>query len=170
MIRLIDIENNTPIPTEHCYTIKWLKVILDTYPPKQALDTIAYIFYMTCNSEENPFFNMIEEEREDAILDSLESDIEIEDDIVINAVTKAKKMYETPIYRGYLGVKTLVDKLAKYMIETELEHGRDGNLSQIVTAGKNMSDLRKTFNDLKKDLMEEQQQAVRGGVSLGYDQ
>ena len=29
--KLFDIQNDKIVPTEHCYTIKWLKDIMDTY-------------------------------------------------------------------------------------------------------------------------------------------
>lgn len=170
MIKLIDIEGNTPIPTEHCRVIKWLKVILDNFEEKEAMDIIAYIFYMSCNSEENPFFNVREEEREDIILDSLETDIDIEDPLIITAVVNAKKLYETPTYRSYLGIKVLIDKISQYMKDTTIEHGRDGNLSQVINAAKSITGLKATFKELKRDLEEEQKQIVRGGINLGYDQ
>ena len=47
IIKLFDIQNSKVVPTEHCYTIKSLKNIMDKYPDDHIL-IYQYIFYMTC--------------------------------------------------------------------------------------------------------------------------
>jgi hypothetical protein len=47
MIRLFDIQNNKVVPTEHCYTLKFLKDIMDEFP-EDYLKIYAYLFYMAC--------------------------------------------------------------------------------------------------------------------------
>jgi len=67
-IKLFDIENGVVIPTEHCYTLSTLKDIMDKYP-EDYLKVYQYLFYMTCpNPDLNPFFYMMEEDKEDIIL------------------------------------------------------------------------------------------------------
>ena len=34
LVKLFDIQNGKVIPTEHCYTLKFLKSIMDKYPDK----------------------------------------------------------------------------------------------------------------------------------------
>ena len=60
IIRLFDVQNGVVVPTEHCYTLKALKDIMDKYP-EDYLKVYQYLFYMTCpNPDLNPFFYMID--------------------------------------------------------------------------------------------------------------
>ena len=45
LIRLFDIENDTVIPTEHCYTLKALKHIMEKFPDHYL--KIYQYFYQT---------------------------------------------------------------------------------------------------------------------------
>ena len=169
MIRLFEISNNTVIPTEHRHTIKWLKAIIDEYPDNH-LNVLAYIFYMTCPNQENPYFNLPEEIREDNIEEDIEINFDTEDEIIQTALKKAEGLYETPSVRAYKGISKMLDNLSDYMGETKIVHGRDGNISALVQAAKNFQAIRESFKGVAKDLEAEQQAHVRGNQSLGYDQ
>jgi hypothetical protein len=56
------------------------------------------------------------------------------------------------------------------MENTEIEHGRDGNLTSLVNAASKFEQIRQSFKGTLKDLEEEQQSQVRGGQNLAYDQ
>ena len=45
LVKLFDIQNGKVIPSEHCYTIKSLKTIMDKYPDT-FLSVYLYIFYI----------------------------------------------------------------------------------------------------------------------------
>ena len=45
LIKLFDIQNGKVIPTEHCYTLKFLRSIMDEYPDTY-LNVYMYLFYM----------------------------------------------------------------------------------------------------------------------------
>ena len=77
MIRLFEIENRTVKPTVHCHQIKWLKKIMDDFPDNY-LHIYAYIFYMACPAEENPYFNVKHDLREEVILLDLDGEIDTE--------------------------------------------------------------------------------------------
>ena len=64
----------------------------------------------------------------------------------------------------------MLDRLADYMDETEITHGRDGNINSLVNAAAKYQQIRESFKGAYKDLQEEQQSNVRGGIGLGYDQ
>jgi len=81
-----------------------------------------------------------------------------------------KKLYETPTYRAYAGIKSMLDRLAKYMETTEIEHGRDGNITALINAASKFEAIRQSFKGTLRDLEEEQQSSVRGGQNLAYDQ
>jgi hypothetical protein len=169
MIKLLEIENKVVIPTEHCQTISWLKVINDKWP-ENSLKIYAYIFYTNCASEENPYFHLPIEDREDIIVEDLKIDFSLEEDEIIEAMKKAQKMYETPTLRAYNGIKHALDNIAEYMANTTITDGKDGNISQVRAVAKDFDAIRQSFKGVAKDLETEQEAYVRGGQHLGYDQ
>lgn len=170
MIKLFDIENNVVKPTEHCHTIKWLKSIGDRWP-EEKLDIFAYLFYMSCHSQENPFFDAPEEDKQDLILESLELDFEIvEEEQIEEALKLTAKLYETPTVRAYNGIKQALDNMADFMANTEITAGKDGNIAQIRAVAKDFDAIRQSFKGVAKDLEAEQQSKVRGNQRVAYDQ
>jgi len=170
MVRIFDIVNGKVIPSEHCYILKDLKVIMTNYP-QEYIDIYAYIFYMTCpNPELNPFFDVIEHEKEELILRQINSTFSTEDQDIINAIAMCTKLYETPTLRSYMGIKNMLDKLAKYMETAPIESGRDGNIMALVNTASKFEQIRISFKGAYKDLLEEQKSTVRGGQNLAYDQ
>jgi hypothetical protein len=170
MVKLFDIHNGKIVPSEHCYSLKSLKVIMELYP-EDYVNVYAYLFYMTCpNPDLNPFFDVLENDKEELILSQLNVTFSTEDDAIIEAVELCKKLYETPTYRAYMGLKAMLDRLARYMETTQIEHGRDGNINSLVNAAAKFEAIRMSFKGAYKDLMEEQKSQVRGGQQLSYDQ
>lgn len=172
MVRLFDIQNEKIVPTEHCYTIKFLKDIMDEYNENdEYLKVYSYLFYMTClNPDLNPYFNMIENEKEDIILEDVDAEFSTEDPLIRLALDKCEKLYETPTSRAYMGIKKSLDNIATYMANTQITDGRDGNISQIRAVAKDFDAIRQSFKGAFKDLKDEQQSTVRGGKGLAYDQ
>lgn len=170
MVKIFDIANGAVIPSEHCYTLKDLKAVMEKYP-NDHVNVYAYIFYMTCpNPELNPFFDVVEHEREDLIMKQLNPTFSTEDETIIKAVKLCHKLYETPTLRSYMGIKKMLDRLAYYMETAPIEAGRDGNIMALVNTAAKFEDIRQSFKGAYKDLMEEQQSTVRGGQNLAYDQ
>lgn len=172
MVRLFDIQNEKIVPTEHCYTIKFLKDIMNEYNENdEYLKIYSYLFYMTClNPDLNPYFNMIENEKEDIILEDVDAEFSTEDPLIRLALDKCEKLYETPTSRAYMGIKKSLDNIATYMANTQITDGRDGNISQIRAVAKDFDAIRQSFKGAFKDLKDEQQSTVRGGKGLAYDQ
>ncbi len=172
MVRLFDIQNEKIVPTEHCYTIKFLKDIMDEYNKNdEYLKIYSYLFYMTClNPDLHPYFNMIENEKEDIILEDVDAEFSTEDPLIRLALDKCEKLYETPTSRAYMGIKKSLDNIATYMANTQITDGRDGNISQIRAVAKDFDAIRQSFKGAFKDLKDEQQSTVRGGKGLAYDQ
>jgi hypothetical protein len=170
IIKLFDVQNGVIIPTEHCYALKDLKNLMTEYPDDY-MGVYAYLFYMTCpNPDLNPFFHVAENEKEEFILSQLKVTFSTEDDAIVIALAFCKKLYETPTYRAYMGIKSMLDRLAKYMETTAIDHGRDGNLTSLVNAAAKFEQIRTSFKGTYKDLMEEQKSQVRGGQHIAYDQ
>jgi hypothetical protein len=170
MVRLFDVQNGKVIPTEHCFTLNFLKVFMVEYPDSY-MSVYTYLFYMTCpNPDLNPFFHFRDIEKEDIILEEIEATFSTEDPLIQHGLMMCKKMYETETSRAYNGIKKALDNLADYMSATSITDGRDGNISQIANVAKNFDAIRQTYKGVFKDLIEEQQSSVRGGQNLAYDQ
>lgn len=169
MVRLFDVSNGKVIPTEHCYTLYFLKNIMDEFP-EECLSIYAYLFYMTCPSPDfNPFFHTLEVDKEELILEHIGANFSPEEDTIQAALELCKKLYQTETSRAYNGIKKALDNIATYMANTSITDGRDGNISQMTAVAKNFDAIRQSFKGVYKDLMEEQKSTVRGGQNLAYD-
>ena len=126
---------------------------------------------MSCpNPDMNPFFNLPEHEKEEIIIEEIELEESPEDSSIRYALDMCKKLYETPTYRAYVGIKSMLDRLAKYMEVTQIEHGRDGNINAMVNAAAKFENIRQSYKGAFTDMKQEQESSVRGGAGLAYDQ
>ena len=170
MVRLFDIQNGQVIPSEHCYTLSSLKRIMDEYG-EEAVKVYAYLFYMTCPSPDlNPFFDMPEQDKEELILVEVDGDFSGEDESIVVALKVCQKMYETPTYRAYNGIKIALDNMATFMATEKPTSGRDGSATALLRIAERFDAVRQSFKGVYRDLQEEQQSSVRGGQRLAYDQ
>jgi len=170
IIRLFDVQNDKVIPTEHCYTLDFLKDLMEEYP-ETYMSIYQYLFYMTCpNPDLNPFFNLPEHEKEDIIVEEIKLEESTEDPKIRYSLDMCRKLYETPTYRAYVGIKAMLDRLARYMETTAIEHGRDGNINSLVNAAAKFEQIRNSYKGAFSDMKEEQESQVRGGAGLAYDQ
>jgi hypothetical protein len=176
IVRLFDIQNGKVIPSEHSYTLNFLRAIRENYDEELVSAIFAYCFYMTCpNPDLNPFFNVPETDKEDLIRRELRTsedfpDFDPDDMIIKEALEMCRKLYETPTSRAYRGISSMLDRLALYMEKTPIEHGRDGNITAIVNAAAKFEQIRSSFRGAYNDLIDEQKSSVRGGQGLSYDQ
>ena len=169
MIKLFDIENNVVKATEHCHNIKWLKAIMDEYP-KNYLSIYGYVFYMSCPSQENPYFNIPEDLREEVVLADIDAEFSTEDEPILEALEKCKRLYETPTVRAFKSITIMLDNLSEYMSTAEVTAGRDGNINSLLRIAKEFDAIRQSYKGVVKDLEAEQKAHVRGSQELGYDQ
>ena len=170
MIRLFDVQGGKAVPSEHCYTLKFLKDIMDAHPDDH-VKIYTYLFYMTCpNPDLNPFFHFPESEKEEVILEEIDAEFSTEDDVIVNGLSRCKKMYETETSRAYYGIKTALDNLGKVLATETPTFGRDGSAVGILRIAERFDAVRQSYKGVYKDLMDEQQSSVRGGQNLAYDQ
>lgn len=170
LIRLFDIQNGKVVPTEHCYTLYFLKNIMDEYPDDY-LKIFAYLFYMTCPDPDlNPFFNVPDEDKEELVLQEIGAEFSTEDDLILHAKSIMEKMYQTPTYRAYKGIQIFLDNMAKSMATEALTFGRDGSSTALLKMAERFDQVRQSFKGVYKDLKEEQQSRTRGGQNMAYDQ
>ena len=169
-IKLFDIQNGVVVPSEHCYTLGTLKDLMEKYP-EDYLKVYQYLFYMTCpNPDLNPFFNLLDAEKEEIILNEISAEFSSEDEGIPAAIRFCQKLYESPTMRAYGGIKKALDNIASYMNNTTITDGRDGNINQIRAMAKDFDAIRQSYKGALRDLQDEQKSHVRGGQGLAYDQ
>lgn len=169
-IRLFDIQNNKVTPTEHCYTIDVLKDIMEEYPEDHK-SIYAYLFYMSClNEEENPFANVAEKDKENIVLGEVGGDFSPDEPLVDKGLQLCRKLYETPTYRAYVGIKVALENMSEYLRTTPITDGRDGNIREIRGAVKDYDDMCRSFEARYKAFKEESSRMSRGGHDIAYDQ
>ena len=118
-----------------------------------------------CNDHAEPTVeNLIPKSKTENLEESLE------DPAIRYAKDMCEKLYQTPTYRAYVGIKSMLDRLAKYMETTQIEHGRDGNINALVNAAAKFEQIRQSYKGAFSDMKDEQQSSVRGGAGLAYDQ
>lgn len=168
VINLFDLDNGVLVPSLHCYSLKSLKAVQEKFP-KDYLKVYKYIFYKTCSDPKlNPFFNMIEEDKEDLIVKESQIDFSLDNPIITEALDTCAKLYDTPTKRAYEGMKTMMDKLALFFKSQALTTGRDGSLTAMTQAAGKYNELRESFKGVEKDYMEEIAQ-TRGKSFVAYD-
>lgn len=169
-IILFDIQNNKITATKHCYTIGSLKAIMDKYP-KEYLSIYAYLFYMSClNDEENPFANTPELDKEELVLKEVGGQFSIDDELIYKALEVCKILYSTPTYEMYLSAKIGVERMSKYIRNTPIVDGRDGNTAAYLKYLERFSEVRKSFEETWRAFRDEQGGKSRGGNDIAYDQ
>lgn len=169
MIKLFDIEDGVVKPTPHCKMIKWLAVIQEKFP-EDALQIYAYIFYMSHEGNENPYFNLNPDDREEKVLDDLDARFSTEEDEIIEALAKAKELYTTPTMQAYNSLRVMLNNIGEYMETAKVTAGRDGNLPSLIRLAKEFDSIRQSFKGVAKNLVEEQKSTARGGQDLAYDE
>ena len=170
MVRLFDIVNSKVVPSEHCYSLEALKAVMDEFP-QDYLSIYAYIFYMTCpNPDLNPFFDVPEEDKEELIIREVGLGVSLEDPFIINAIELCKKLYQTPTYRAYLGIKIFLDRMGESLAKEQITfNGRNASADALLKYAERFNNVRESYKGIYRDLMEEQQSKTRGGQNLAYD-
>lgn len=169
-IRLFDIENGIVKASEHCYTIGTFKEIMKEYP-KDHNKIFTFFHYMSClNDEENPFANTPEHEKEELVLQEVGGDFTTDQELIYKGLTLAKKLYSTPTAETYLDIKIMLEKFGKYVRNTPITEGRDGNGPFMLRLAEKYDDVCKSFESRYKAFKEENSRSARGGQNLGYDQ
>jgi hypothetical protein len=118
----------------------------------------------------NPFFDVPETDKEEIIVTEVDGEFSTEDDLIVNGLKMCKKLYETPTYRAYQGIKIALDNMAGFMATEKVTSGRDGSATAILRIAERFDSVRQSFKGVYRDLLEEQQSQVRGGQNLAYDQ
>lgn len=169
-IKLFDVQDGVLIPSEYSMTLSSLRRIREKYPVNY-IRIFLYIFYTSCpDPEQNPFFNLPEEDKDAVILKEIEADFSTDEPLIAEAIKLATQLYDTPTNRAYQGAKAMMDKLASLFKNQQLTaSGKDSSLTPMLGALEKYNKLRDVFKGVEKDYMDEIKAVTRGGSYSAYD-
>lgn len=171
-LSLFTVEGDQLVPTVHCYSLSALYNIRRHYGESTSLEVYKYLFYKcSLSSQNNPFFNLPEVEKDAAIFEQVDgSNFSPEDQLVQAGIELCQLLFTTPTTRMFRAVKTSIENISEFLETTAVKGGKDGNVTQIVSAIEKFDRIRNSFKGVAKDLEEEQNALARGGIELAYDQ
>lgn len=159
-------EENQLRINENCLLIPELKAVVDAY--EDPIPALAYINFMT--NPESPYHELLASEKEEMISKDVGGDFGTDDEVIINALEKCRKLYYTPIQEYYEGQKNsmiVMGRFLKSLTENSIVMGRDGNLTDVRNLQKEAGRTMESFMKLEKLWKEQVQQKMRGGAELG---
>ena len=171
-VNLFDIDKTGKAKiTSHVKDIWYLSAIVDKYGEENALKLFKiFDFVHNLNPVENPFANLPGENKYETILRStypeLDLVVDLEDDLIQQALDLVEELYSTNKYRAYKALKTAYDKLTKELEFTDLSiRKEDGNTGELKKAIEIFESLNKKLSESYKELEEELGVAqYKGGV------
>ena len=167
-IKIFDISDGILIVNDECHLIPELKAVLEYY--LDPIPALSYLHFMY--DPASAYNNRPSDEKEEDILEDYPGEYTTEDEVIINAARKLKKLYTTPTLQFYLDTKVLLEKLGKYGRENEVTSGKDGNYSamqsQIKSVGKTIEEFKKLEDTVQREI-EEMNMSVRGNKRTAFD-
>lgn len=165
-MKIFEVEEDIVKINENCHLIPELKAVLDFY--QDPVPAFAYLHFMT--SPESPYSNFPEGEKEDMISQDVGGDFGLDDEVLLVALEKLRKLYETPVQQYYEGQKNAMHIMASYLknlTESSIVYGKDGNMSEIFRMQKEAGKVMESFLKLERLWTEQTQQKLRGNAELG---
>jgi hypothetical protein len=167
--QIFDIQGGKVVINHNCLSIPELKAIHESY--EDAIPAFNFLHYKY--DIDSPYANIPEDQKDEVLLNDFPGDYTLEDEVMINAMTKLEELYVTPTYRYYLDNKILMEKLSVFARTASVTTGRDGNIgalqSQLKSVGKTILEF-KQLEKVAKQEIEETKGRARGGKKLAYDQ
>lgn len=166
MVKIFDIEDNKVIINHNCLLIPEFKALIDKYEDPTA--ALAYVHFMT--DPTSAYADVPERDKQQIISDDVGGDFGLEDEEIENALKKAHLLYTSPTRGFFLNAKAGLEKLGRYLNETEITEGRDGNFASYQMAYTRIGKMIQEFKTLEKEYQNEQASQNRGGHESSYDE
>lgn len=165
MIRIFDVVNGKVVINENCDLIPELKAVKGAY--KDPIPALSYVYNMT--APDSPYSNAPAEDKQAMISEDIGGDFGFEDEVILNAIAKLEKLFETPTVRYYNAIRKSLDMTsAQLSAITTLTFGvKDGNADMIYKMQSNAGKLIEQFKKLEKIRDEELKTALRGKAQSG---
>ncbi len=127
---------------------------IEKYGEDVANNAFKYLHFMY--EEESPYFNIKEDEREDAIKADFGKGFKPSHELsFINAERKMQKLCNGPVHRFLSSLRISMDKISDYLSNTEVIGGKDGNFGEIIAAHQKGKEVIKNYNSVESDFKNE---------------
>lgn len=165
MVSIFDVEDGVVRVNANCLLIPELKKIVEYY--EDAVPALAYVYYMT--APDSPYANMPEHEKQGMISDDMQGTFGLEDDVLLLAIEKLTKMFETPTGRYYNAIRRSLDMTSEELNKVvSLSFDRNtGNAEMLDKMQMNAGKKIEAFKKLEKIRDEEIKTALRGKAQSG---
>lgn len=171
-IKIFKFEDGQVKLTEHCELIPFLKRI-KTHFKKDYMKVYSYLAYCCHESPANPYFNYSLYDREFKILEDLECTFDIEHNLILHAKTRLNEMYQMPSSLAYTLISETLSRIASECINSASLTLDPPAVKSIMDTAKSFRDLKKQFDESRKDLMIENETTPgprnRGNITSAYD-
>ena len=161
LIKVIEVYDKKVIINDAILNVPEFKALYE----KSGVEPFQFLWALF--DPESPYMNYTEDEREDKV--AIDFPINQNDPLFLKAYRKCQDMYTSPIRRLLRGAKASIESLALYLETTSIEHGKDGNLSQVIMAQKSLPQIIKSFQATEEAYKNEVQKS-RGYVQIGFDE
>lgn len=159
----------------HCYNIPFLKRIVEKFTnPEEQIKIFSYLYYTTCESISNPYFNYSIYEREFKVLADMECDFDIEDPLIVIAKKKLSELYELPSSKAYVMISEMLNQMANQVHAFSMIDMDPAKAKSLRDMALGFSDLKKQFDQQRRDMIVEEKDGKRvarnrGGLKSAYD-
>jgi len=157
MNKILTVSGNKVVINEIVLSIPELKAVYDHYCTTEDKETaILALSYLHWRYDpESPYHNISEDVMDETIRKDFRGRYNPKfDEVMINACRKIEE-FESPVARVVEALKISMDNISVYLKTTELSTGRDGNLTEVLRAHKEMPIILKNFRSTVKDFMAE---------------
>lgn len=168
--QIFDIENNNIVININILSIPELRNVYDEYEGDTRINAFHFIRHL-CDPY-GAYNQLSEDEKIDTLLYDFPGDYSPEDEVIINAIDKVKKLYMSPTYKFYLDSKELLYTTGEWArTATIRDADKNGNLSQILAHLKSVGKTITEFTVLEKQAEKElQKMKIRGNRFVAYDE
>jgi hypothetical protein len=163
--RILTVENGKVVVDEVILGIPEFKQLYDYVDG----DILPFQYIWSLLDPTSPFLNVLELEREEAVLKDFPVHNLLGDLKMIAAIEKAELLYFSPIRNILKGAKKAVENVSLYLQTTDVLDGRDGNLTQIVNTVKTLPQLIKAYQEAENSYLQEVQKN-RGDSQKAVDE
>ena len=166
---IFDIENGKIVVNVNCLLIPELKAVCDAY--KNPIPALSFLHYMF--DKKGPYCNVPEEDKEEILLQDFPGEYTLEDDVMLNSLSRLYDLHMTPSYRYYLDNKSLLEKIGRHIRDASITDGSEGNFKELSNNLKFVGNTITQFKTLEKTIMLELEEGASrtiGGRQLSYDQ
>lgn len=170
--KLFEFRGKQIIPKDDCWQMLPLRAAFEKWPDE--IEKICYYLH-AMNSyriDDNPYGDVPIYERSDQIVSDLGIEADVQDGVMLRALSCVEDKYYTTFYGLYTGIKASMDKIGKGLKTTEIDfNSRDGNVANIIRLMKDYEAFRSSFKTAYRDFDEETGNVkVRGNSKMAIDE